>query len=237
MSRWPKITPEVLWRHKKIRIRTDAELESQRMFLRDLAQRLEEREFPYVLASGTLLGIFRDGDLIPWDWDLQLYFRTEDLLPRLEDFVSLLKSMSLSITRNEVVRNTQEIKVVALLDDIKLEVTSWTLLDDFRVRRASQLPAHLFEDVAYINFCGTKLRTFGDPKEFLQWSYGDWETPMRTAQKSAYLSRQFMTKNDARVTRKVFNFIVRLIGKRRASVALSLSRSAGPQRFSRKEAV
>jgi len=33
---------------------------------------LNEKGFKYWLEAGTLLGIFRDGDLIPWDYDADI---------------------------------------------------------------------------------------------------------------------------------------------------------------------
>lgn len=212
----------------KVRVRSLAELQDQRELLCRLAVELEKEEYPYFLASGTLLGIYRDGDLIPWDWDLQLYFRTEDLLPRLSDFVYLLQQAGLQVELSEVREATEEIKVLAFQGKIKLEVTSWTRRDQFRIRRAAHLPSHLFENTSDIEFAGTRLRTFRDPEEVLRLCYGDWRTPIRTAHKKTYLSSDFFQADETGRSGRLFREYRRFFGRLRARAAMKLvSRKRG----------
>ena len=47
----------------------------------------EKHNIPYVLACGSLLGQYRTQDIIPWDWDIDVYVdvRHYSLLKRLGD--------------------------------------------------------------------------------------------------------------------------------------------------------
>jgi phosphorylcholine metabolism protein LicD len=46
----------------------------------DITEFLEKNNIPYHLEGGTLLGIVRDNDLLPWDHDVDLSISVEDLL-------------------------------------------------------------------------------------------------------------------------------------------------------------
>ena len=206
--------------NSKVRIRSQEELRNQRQLLMKVADVLEEQQFEYILASGTLLGLYRDGDLIPWDWDLQLYFCSESLLPRLSEFESLLQQTGLSVQRCLVRGETQEIKVLAFMDAIKLEVTSWTRQGELRVRQSSQLPAHLFEEVSWFEFDGRFFRTFGNPEEYLVKAYGDWRTPVRTSHKKSYLARDFFADGGFGVLVRLVRPFLRMVGRLRADSAM-----------------
>lgn len=176
---------------RKTRIRTQEELDDQVEVLGMTAQAFARRSLPYFLASGTLLGIFRDRALIPWDWDLQFYFRTEDAVERLDQVCEALHEAGVDVVRREVRSPTDEFKVVGLCSGVKVEITSWTEAGEFRVRRDSRIPAGIFESVGLIAFGGESFRTFREIERYLEWCYGDWRTPIRTSKKSLYLAAQF----------------------------------------------
>lgn len=176
---------------RKTRIRTQEELDNQVKVLSMTAQEFTQRSLPYFLASGTLLGIFRDKALIPWDWDVQFYFRTEDAVHRLDEVCEALDKAGVALVRREVRSPTDEFKVVGLCSGVKVEITSWTEAGEFRVRRDSRIPTDIFESTGSIDFAGESFRTFCEIEQYLEWCYGDWRTPIRTSNKSLYLSAQF----------------------------------------------
>lgn len=180
------------WRaYSKTRIRTQEELEVAGRVLSMTALAFSRRYLPYYLASGTLLGIFRDRALIPWDWDLQFYFRTEDAVDRLDQVCEALDEAGADVLRREVRNPTNEFKIVGMDSGIKVEITSWTESGEFRIRRNSRIPAEIFESVGLVTFGCESFRTFHEIERYLEWCYGDWQTPIRTAKKSLYLAPQF----------------------------------------------
>lgn len=177
---------------EKTYVRSEAELELQREALRHMARTLEGASFNYYLSSGTLLGIVRDGDLIPWDWDLGLYFKTEEIWGRLPELCQLLVDAGFVVERCEMFyKSSREVKVVARFDGIKFELLSWSMNGAFRMRRSRRIPAHIFEGNSSVVFFDHSFTTFLHPTDYLEWAYGDWKIPLRTADKSVYLSDNY----------------------------------------------
>lgn len=49
-----------------------SKMEYSRKMLLQTCRLLDQHNIPYYLEGGTLLGIVRDGDLLPWDGDLDI---------------------------------------------------------------------------------------------------------------------------------------------------------------------
>ena len=76
---------------KKIRLRTDEELELQGRGLREIRDILNKLEIPYYVTHGTLLGAIREGDFIRWDWDVGISLKTEEVVPKFSRLISQLR--------------------------------------------------------------------------------------------------------------------------------------------------
>jgi phosphorylcholine metabolism protein LicD len=48
------------------------DIEKARTVLIDVTDFLDEHKIPYCLEAGTLLGMLRDRDIIPWDHDIDI---------------------------------------------------------------------------------------------------------------------------------------------------------------------
>ena len=57
----------------------DAFVQSQYQLMKDVHDVLEQSGVPYFIESGTLLGAVRHGEIIPWDDDMDIGVRKEDL--------------------------------------------------------------------------------------------------------------------------------------------------------------
>ena len=51
---------------------------ARQLLLRTVAV-LDAAEIPYYLEGGTLLGMVRDGDILPWDYDLDISIMAADV--------------------------------------------------------------------------------------------------------------------------------------------------------------
>ena len=77
------------------------------------------------------------------------------------------------------------------------ELTAWSLDGKWRHRRKKSLrvPAYLFNGNYIINFKGVNYRTLNPPEEYLEFCYGDWKVPMRTSDKSLYMTSKHWRSN------------------------------------------
>ena len=44
----------------------------------------------WFLSGGTLLGFYRDGDFIPWDWDVEVTVLTEEAIDKHKNILNAL---------------------------------------------------------------------------------------------------------------------------------------------------
>jgi len=71
-------------RRKPFRFNTPRNIAAARALLLEIAGVLDAAGVDYMLDAGTLLGIVRDGDLIPWDGDLDISIPARGLPKLLE---------------------------------------------------------------------------------------------------------------------------------------------------------
>ncbi len=159
---------------------------------------LDNNKVDYWLESGTLLGIVREGRLLPWDHDVDITIRMEDL-PRIE---KQLKSFRFKYGyRVELVRNRAdahplkkgEIRLIKVQSRRLFVLPGWAQLDIFvkirhndkmywsiRNRALKSAPAHFTDDLDYIDFNNRKYKVPKDSRAYLAYRFGeDWETPKK----------------------------------------------------------
>jgi hypothetical protein len=173
----------------KIRLRSDEELECQRVGLVELADLLDARSVAYWLASGTLLGAVREKNFIRWDWDVQLYFRAEDVFDRTDELKQLFLANGFDVRHFH--GTYEDLKLGLAKRGGNFELTGWYEQDGMRYRKRSQLPARFFKGGDVIDFLGRRYPCMSPPADYLEWCYGDWRTPRRTADKATYLNHRF----------------------------------------------
>ncbi len=176
---------------RPIRIRTPEELELRKKGLFELADILEKNGFRFFLAFGALLGAVREKGFIPWDWDVELCVYTEEVYPRREELLTLLKDAGFEILRADFPKDNFKIDVAKYTDS---ETTSYTICGWYKEnaiwrRRVLKVPAKFFDTLDEIEFLG---RTFNCPhaaEDFLVYEYGaDWRTPKQTGDIEEYLT-------------------------------------------------
>lgn len=175
----------------KIRLRSALELRQHVEGLVEIRDYLRDAGIPYFVGGGTLLGIVRDGSLIPWDWDLEVDFRAENLYPLAGRVLADLRRAGFSVLRYD--SSMLNLKLKLEKSGAIYELLGWQRLGSFRYRRSYRLPARVFERASSVRIDGNDFSTFGDPETYLRYQYGDWTTPIRTSDKSVYLTRECST--------------------------------------------
>ncbi len=153
--------------------------------LLDTSEILDRLKCDWWLGHGAVLGAVRDGDLIPWDRDLDF------IVTGKADIIGALKS---SGKFDSVYSHGDEHYRVILKPTadstrtLKNCVYLYRKEGDFFVAKVKPalsedgmfiLPARFFERKAYVTIRGRTFPTFHPVEGYLSWLYGDWQTPDR----------------------------------------------------------
>lgn len=163
-----------------------------------IAKHLNETKVKYYVDAGTLLGIIRDGELIPWDDDLDFAIDSchrhlvkkslDSMLPDLESLTScdwqlltLKNSRDFGAVRAGEVRGYKlkpqdSTKALPLIDFfVKYVDGKW--MDYTLASRGIRMPSHHITEPVMYDYKGAQVAIPNDVEAYLQRHYGDWQTP------------------------------------------------------------
>jgi lipopolysaccharide cholinephosphotransferase len=156
---------------------------------------LNERDINYYIIGGALLGIVRNGDLLPWDRDTDLFVKSEDF-PELLSIINELKSSGWrcevkNFSENCDFANSSDPKVIKVSDSWLWSFRGPTRLDATIIypmgsyicwnhgRRYSRIDNKFFEGNDVIDWNDRRLKVPKFYKEFLTEVYGDWSVTIK----------------------------------------------------------
>lgn len=172
----------------------------------DTVALLDEHKIIYHLEGGTLLGLVRDGDLLPWDHDLDISILGKDrvkakqVLKELlhkkyrltsrkflkaafafnkgEDRVFKIKTFKSYVLRGLLsVFRKDKLKPITLDIFIKYNDSEATYWE--ASSKVMSVPNHHYESYDEIEFMGVKFKTPNNMEEYLTLKYGDWKVPVK----------------------------------------------------------
>ncbi|MGD8587218.1 MAG: LicD family protein [Chromatiales bacterium] len=161
----------------------------------DTVDILNQAQIPYTLDAGTLLGIARDGDLIPWDNDIDLMLPVENVPDLRRVYGKILRrgwkvSRTYRMTRDSCAWKAGDPRVIKLRNWNPWLFGAGTTLLDITViyrhqsaywwdmaNRLCRVPTEYFEDCEWIEYGGLQMRVPHQYKDYLTRLYGDWQTP------------------------------------------------------------
>jgi phosphorylcholine metabolism protein LicD len=162
---------------------TKEQLENRNVGLVEVVGILEKCDIPYRIASGTLLGFYRDNAFIPWDNDVDLSFNVDDIYSRTEELLQIFTNQGFEI------RNVKmDLKCYSLVINkygSRYELSGFHEKGKYMVQLPKwnvgwKYPKDLFNEVGVIKFNGKEYTTFKNIENFLLLQYGDWNKEKRS---------------------------------------------------------
>jgi lipopolysaccharide cholinephosphotransferase len=167
-------------------------LKSQFIEIIDL---LNKKEVPYFVDCGALLGIVRDGDLLPWDNDTDLAINAEDEA-KLTAVVDEIRSLGWHCTFSNFSENndfaTREDRRVLKISDTwlglfrgptRMDIFLLYPMGEFRCWSAAQrymrVDRNYFDGCDKIEWKGRELRVPKNYTAYLTEKYGDWSVTVK----------------------------------------------------------
>ena len=186
-------------------LRSDEELELRARGLVEIRDILNGLGIPYCLSGGALLGAIRDGDFIRWDWDVEIDTRTECVHPKREALISELESARFQIIKHD--SSKMNFKVKAAKYGSRYEILGYYRMGRMRYRRMSRYPDSLLDGASEVPLRGERYSTFQVPERYLEWMYGEWKTPVRSADIDEYATGSSRTRARDRVRLRIMTLI------------------------------
>jgi len=178
----------------KIRIRSNEELKKQNFGLKELSQVLSDIKVNHFITGGTLLGAIREKNFIKWDWDVEITILTDEIFDKREKLSQLFIDSGFQIS-----------KYLDQYDSLKWELKKYNCFYEivgfykeggwmYRLGKGAKVPASFFVKPSDLFFLGNLYKTVSEPNKYLEFCYGDWQNPKRTANKKEYLTLEHIPR-------------------------------------------
>ena len=177
---------------ESMRTRTEEELALRAQDLNEICALLDKFSTPYYLSGGTLLGIIRGGDFLPWDGDVDIDVRVEDVYSKQTQIVTALVQAGFKIKIHRPSKIDFKIKAVKHGDTV-YEILGYLKMDDMRYKKWSHFPDRFMRGTSEVVLRGRRYKTFAEPEQYLKWYYGDWRTPVRSESPLGYVTESSTT--------------------------------------------
>lgn len=138
---------------------------------------LEKHNIKGLLVFGTLLGIYRSGDLIPHDSDIDIAISHKDLNKLLGNCIDEFKEQGF-----EILRYTKNTILSIGKDDNYIDLYIFTQKGNGADMKCCvyTLNNNDFENSTILNFKEKDFPTVNNPESFLENNYGkDWRIPIK----------------------------------------------------------
>lgn len=181
---------------------TKSNLLRARTLLLKTARLLDERNIPYHLEGGTLLGIVRDNDLLPWDHDVDISIPS-GYASEFRNLRSVLlwRGYKMSVRRSN--KNVGPVKKgdysVFKIKPVWSYILSWfvpkhksaMVLDVFvktndetftywqAMDKVMRVDKKYYQSFETIDYQGTTLKVPNHYRDFLTEKYGNWSIPVK----------------------------------------------------------
>ncbi|MEJ2068000.1 MAG: LicD family protein [Deltaproteobacteria bacterium] len=143
----------------------------------ELKQILRELNLPFILEGGVLLGAVREGGFIPWDDDVGVALRAEDLYPKREELLRALGAAGFQF--HSMDSSYENLKINVTKYDTRYELLAWYLKGRMRRRAHFRMPKRFLDVTQDITFLGEMYPCPSPPEAYLRHFYGNWKKPKK----------------------------------------------------------
>ena len=176
--------------HLKKKIKLDGNYHTKiKSMLLDTIDVLNKNNIPYWIDDGTLLGIIRDGDIIPWDNDADISVSgeyAEQVLKLWPQFFPKYIVRKRPMVDKWINSDFRSIKIQTIREkllkidfhvDIFLKYKHQDMYRWFNAGAYQQVRAKHFDNLTKIQWMGRTISIPSDPEEYLTLEYGNWKVP------------------------------------------------------------
>lgn len=154
----------------------------------------ESNNITYFINHGTLLGIVRDDDIIPWDDDIDITIYEQDMKNALSylkrSFQNLdYKTEQVQYSGTAIYQNNKTLTAINIsakrivdgmtVHEFSIDVQPVTFEKDMAIMPNTYAPAYHFTKTETIEFKGRSVTVPFEYKKYLEFSYGDWNVPKK----------------------------------------------------------
>ncbi len=150
------------------------------------------------LIDGALLGLFREGKILDWDWDCEIAFVDLSIdKKQFLEIVSLIWSTGLKVTSVSADKFLKINCLDPVINDFNFSVIGLVVDNQFYTRPRFKYPSNFFKNGGtFLNLKKTRIRVPSEPDKFLSYVYKDWKTPNHSKREKNYLSDEIYKHSD-----------------------------------------
>jgi lipopolysaccharide cholinephosphotransferase len=183
------------------KMRNAEDFKCQGIMLQEVAEVMGRYGLPPILSDGVVLGIIREGDFIPWDFDGDFFVEAERAMGLENKLASDLKALKYNIIT--IRGGLTDFKVAVDKYDYHIDIRGFMRCKDLHINKVKRsngkyslyvMPTTFMDNLQTITFRGGKYMIPKDTEGYLTHLYGDWRTPKKTVRHSEYLNPQFKSE-------------------------------------------
>jgi FkbM family methyltransferase len=139
------------------------------------------------LTDGSLLGLVRSGQLIPWDPDHELTIERSVFCGNFFNIIKKLKDNKFEILYFDTDYDNLKLNVIKY--DEKYCIITLYEKGRYFQRKDFRYPAHFFKSYSTLDALDSTFKTPNQTDEYLVYQYGEnWKVPLQLSEQSEYLS-------------------------------------------------
>lgn len=142
--------------------------------LKEFVSILKKNNFRnFFLSGGSLLGVLREGNFLPWDNDID--FETlGNSLRRFKNILTIEFFKKGFLVR--VKKNRSYIKINFFKNGCKISLSGYEIKNkEYCVSKINKIPSHFFKNLKEIEYKKVILNVPSQPEKYLEYVYKDWK--------------------------------------------------------------
>ena len=184
---------------EKLATRSEKQLETRKRNFQHIVDILNQFKISFFLEGGVLLGAIRDKNFIKWDWDVEIALFSEDFDKKFDEILAELKNEGFEILNYN--NSFHHLKINIFKEDnpkistFSLFGWSYNNFNKCYIRKDIKIPKNFLTNMKKINFLDREVLVPTPPEDYLEYKYGNWRKPLRSSDKSEYLTNKHYKRN------------------------------------------